>query len=321
MDTFILMFKNVFIFVALAVPGYIMAKSKIITQDKTIGLSKVLTYLGIPFLVFDGTVKISFNGSILTVILLSMLITVVSMFFWFFITKPLTSGFKDIKEQGVARFAMFSFNNGFLGIPLAKAVFGNSDILTAVIASNVINNIIAYVMGIYLISGDKKNISLKNILLNPVLIAFLIGIVLNLTGVNKVIPEIETYSGYFSNIVTPIAMIILGLKMGEVKFKDILCSKRMYYISLINLIVIPVVIVGVLVGINQFVSLPYALIMGTFISFAMPAAGMTTSLADQFNGDTKGAVIYTLGTTLLSVISISVLYYLLVLIIGPYVVV
>ncbi len=316
MGTFILMFKNVFLFVALAVPGFIMAKRNMITQDKTIGLSKVLTYIGVPFLVLDGTVKISFNGDALTIILLSMLLTLVSVFIWFLLTKPLTKSFSDIKEQGVARFAMFSSNNGFLGIPLARVMFGNSDILTSVIISNVINNIILYVLGIYLISGDKKKISVKNILLNPVLIAFIIGAVLNLTGAMQVLPEIGTYTGYLSAIVTPIAMIILGLKMGAVSYKDIFLNKRMYYVSFIKLIVMPVVIVGLLVAFNQISAVPYALIIGTFISFSMPSAGMTTSLADQFDGDTKGAVAYTLGTTLLSVISISVLYFLLTLIVG-----
>ena len=128
MGTFLLMFKNVFIFVALTIPGFILAKSKMVTQDKTVSISKTITYVGVPFLILDNTISMNFKGNAITVILLAGVLSLVITAVAFFATNPITKGFDDIKKRGVARFAMFSSNNGFLGIPLARVMFGVSDI-------------------------------------------------------------------------------------------------------------------------------------------------------------------------------------------------
>ena len=110
-------------------------------------------------------------------------------------------------------------------------------------------------------------------------------------------------------------MILLGMKMGAVNFKELIVSKNMYYVASIKLIAFPVIVTALFVAFSQFISIPSALIMGLFISFAMPTASVTTTFADQFNSDTKGAVEYTLGTTILSILTISVLYAILTLLI------
>ena len=273
MGTFILMFKNVFIFVALTIPGFILAKSKMVAQDKTVSISKTITYVGVPFLILDNTISMSFKGDALTVILLAGILSLVITTIAFFATSPITKGFDDIKKRGVARFAMFSSNNGFLGIPLARVMFGVSDILSVVVITNVLSNILFYPFGTYLISGDKNKISIKNILLNPLLIAFILGIIINLTGVGGAIPEISTYTGYLSSIVTPLSMILLGMKMGAVNFKELIVSKNMYFVALIKLITFPVIVAGMLVAFAQFIPIPSALIMGLFISFPSPRRG------------------------------------------------
>ena len=46
-------------------------------------------------------------------------------------------------------------------------------------------------------------------------------------------------------------------------------------------------------------------------AFAMPTAGLASTFADGFNGDTENAVAFTLGTTILSILTIPTLYWLL----------
>ena len=55
------------------------------------------------------------------------------------------------------------------------------------------------------------------------------------------------------------------------------------------------------------------MVIGVFIAFAMPTAGLASTFSDSFNGDTENAVIFTLGTTVLSVLTIPALYWLLLL--------
>ena len=53
------------------------------------------------------------------------------------------------------------------------------------------------------------------------------------------------------------------------------------------------------------------LILGVFVAFAMPTAGLASTFSDEYKGDTEFAVIYTLGTTVLSVATLPLLYWLL----------
>ena len=220
MDALWIMLKNVIVFVALAVPGFILVKSKMLTQAQSGALSKLLMYVGMPFLILTNIVaKITFNKELLLMMGVVALIGGVYTFATFFLSKPITAMEKEEKTKGMMRFCSVFSNNGFLGIPLAMAVFGaGSKELMVVIILNIITNILMYTLGIYLVSGDKKAISFKKAFLNPVLIAFIIGVGLNLLKVKSYVPEVVDYSAHFSNLVTPISMIILGMKLGTVKF-------------------------------------------------------------------------------------------------------
>lgn len=314
MDALLIMLRNVILFVALALPGFILVKAKLITPQQSGILSKLLMYVGMPFLILASTINnIVFDSNLLTMIGVVAIIGTVYTFIMYFVSKPLTCIETKDKTRGMMQFAAVFSNNGFLGIPLAMAVFGaSSKALMVVIILNIITNICIYTLGVYLISRDKSTISLKKAFLNPVLIAFVLGIVFNLLKVKDYVPEVSTFSTHFSNIVTPISMTILGMKMGDVKFSSIFKTWKMYYASALKLIVFPVVIVAVLFILKTVLSisvLSVDVILGVFVAFAMPTAGLSSALSDRYNGDTESAVIFTLGSTILSILTIPILYF------------
>ena len=315
MDALWIMLKNVMVFVALAVPGYLLVKCKELTQAQSGALSKLLMYVGMPFLILTNSIKIDFNGELLLMMGVVALVGIAAIFATFFVSKPLTDMEKAEKTKGMMRFCAVFPNSGFLGIPLAMAVFGaGSKVLTVVIILNIITNVLMYTLGIYLVSGDKSAISLKKAFLNPVLIAFIVGIIVNLLKVKDYVPEIVTYSTHFSNLVTPISMTILGMKMGGINFADLFKSWKTYYVSALKLIAFPLVIVAFVLAIKMaWSTITMDVIFGFFIAFATPTAGLASTFSDNYDGDTENAVAFTLGTTLLSVITIPVFYWLICL--------
>lgn len=317
MDALWQMLINVLIFVALAIPGYILVKTKILNTSESGALSKLLTYVGMPFLILSSTLGIKFERSFIVTAIVSAIACIILTVIIFFITYLITTKQDDNKKRGMMRFAMTFSNNGFLGIPLAMAVFGATHIIVSiVIVLNILNNVMIFTLGIYLISGDKNQISLKKAFLNPVLIAFILGLILNLIGIKNVVPQISTFSEHLKNLVTPISMIILGIKLADVPLKSLFVSKSGYYVSAIKLIAVPILAVGVGFLLKIAFGLSDTIIVGFFIGFAMPTAGLSTTFADHYNGDTNNSVIYTLGSTILSVISIPILYFLLNLIVA-----
>jgi predicted permease len=306
------MLKNVIVFVALAIPGYLLIKTKLLKKEQSGALSMLLMYVGMPFLIFSSTINnITINTELLATIGIVLGIGVVYTFAMFFASKPLTKMEREQKTQGMMRFSSVFSNNGFLGIPLAMAVFGaGSMALMVVIILNIVTNVLMYTLGIYLISGDRKAISLKKAFLNPVLIAFVIGIIANLLNVKGYVPEVATYSTHFSNLVTPISMTILGMKMGGVKFLELFKSWKTYYVSALKLVVFPMIIVAIVFVLNQVTAIITPdMVLGVLIAFAMPTAGLASTFSDNFGGDTENAVAFTLGTTVLSIVTIPLLYW------------
>ena len=317
MGAFLIMLRNVLLFVALALPGYLLVKCKLMKQEQSGALSKLLMYVGMPFLILSGTINnLTFNKETLLSVGLVALVGVGYTLATFLVSRPLTAMEREEKGRGMMRFCAVFSNNGFLGIPLAIAVFGQSSpVFTVLIVLNIITNVLMYTLGAYLVSGDKKSVSLKKAFFNPVLITFLIGVVLNLLKVKEYIPEVVTYVGHFSNIVTPVSMTILGMKLGAVKLSALFSSWKTYYTSALKLIAFPAVIVAVMLALRAlFTEIVSAeMVLGFFVAFAMPTAGLASTFADGFGGDTDNAVALTLGTTLLSILTIPMIYWLLCL--------
>lgn len=314
METLFIMLKNVIIFVLLAVPGYILVKSHLLKSSQSGSLSKLLTYVGMPFLILSSTLKLEFSGSFTVSLVLCGIFGFVFTLIMFAITALLVRDKANEKRRGVVRFCMIFSNNGFIGIPLAKAIFGDgSAVMAYLIILNIVTNVLLFTVGIYLISGDKKAISLKKALLSPVLVAFVAGLILNFAGINRFLPEAQSYATHFSNIVTPLSMTILGMKLASIALPRLLGSWRMYYVSAVRLVLFPVLAVCLLFAMRfvPAIALPVDAILACFIAFAMPTAGLASAFADQFGGDTENAVIITLGATILSVATIPVLYWLL----------
>ena len=314
MNEAFIMLKNVLLFVALALPGYVLVKTKILKAEQSQTLSKLLTYVGMPFLIVTSTYDVPLNGEILWSLLAVVFGGVAYTFFVLLCSKPLTKREENPKTRGLMQFCMAFSNNGFLGIPLVIAVFGaNSPVFVYYIGLNLITNTLMNTLGLYLVSQDKKVVTAKRALLSPVVIALVLGVVLNLVKAFDYFPEGGQYSGYFSAIVTPLSMTVLGMKMGGIDLKSIFLSKKAYYVASLKLFFVPVALATVLVACNLLLGLPKAIVVAGFITFAMPAPTLSSTFADGFGGDTENAVTFTLLTTLLSVVTIPLLYFLICL--------
>lgn len=316
MNEFFVILKNVIIFVALAMPGYILVKSKMLKSTDCGVLSRVLTSVGMPFLILSGTLQIKLNSEFYLTAGIATAIFIVVTFIIYKLTLLFFNKMDDQKKRGMMRFSVIYSNNGFLGLPLAMAVFQESapTAIAILIIMNLLQNLITIDFGAALVSGEKLKLSTKKILLNPLLIAFVLGLILNATGVVTALPEVKTFSDHLKNIVTPISMTILGMKLAGVKIPDMFKSKKMYYVSALKLVLLPVIGVAIAIGATELFSLPVDLVLATFVCFAMPTAGLASTLADQHDGDVEGAVFYTLGSTILSIATIPLLYLLLSLI-------
>ena len=314
MDTFLIMLKNVIIFVLLAVPGYLLVKGKKLTQQESGALTKLLTNVGMPFLILSSTLKLNLTPELAKTLLVAGILGIALNAGMFFLSPIFTGKETDEKRKNMMRVCMAFANNGFIGIPLARAVFGESSmVMVYLIILNIVTNVTLFTLAEPLLMEDKKKVNLLKVIFTPVLIAFLAGLALNLLGVPQLIPEAQTYTTHFSNIVTPLSMVILGMKLANVPMAKLFAAWRMYYVSAVRLVLYPALCVAVamILQLIPLLSISADLVIAIFVAFAMPTFGLAPTFADQHKGDTEHAVVFTLGTTILSVVTIPVLYMIL----------
>ncbi len=312
METFFIMLRKVTVFILLAVPGFIMVKNGVLEGKRSKVLSTLLSYVGMPFLIVSSMLNITFTKELILSMIFTAVVGTLFIFLTYYLSGFLTKNCKDEKKRGMMRFCMIFANNGFLGIPLAEMVFGaTSPMLTYLIILNILNNMMIFALGSGLVAEDKKAIDKKKAFFNPVLFGFIAGLVLNVLKVSSYAPEVKAYSDYFRNLVTPVSMFVLGMKMAGVDMKKLFSDKRMYFVSAVRLVIFPIITMALLFACRLVFNVDEPMIMGFFIAFAVPTAGMSAVLADQYNGDSEGSAVYTLGTTILSVVALPILYWLL----------
>lgn len=197
--------------------GYVLAKKKLITMDGCKELVNLLLLVVIPFVILNSFLVEKTNEKtigLLCAMLLSLISFILSMGFSY-----LFYGTKHRIENFSAAFS----NAGFIGIPLVQATLG-SEMVFYIACYVAFLNIFQWIYGAYIMSGDKKNISIHNILTNAVLISFGLSFLLYMLGLNN-IPYLKNVAQSIAAMNSPLAMIIIGVYLTEVSIKNIFCKK------------------------------------------------------------------------------------------------
>ena len=126
---------------------------------------------------------------------------------------------------------------------------------------------------------DRETISVKKIITNPVVIGFVIGIALFFLPIQ--LPDIlTTVIGAVSGMNAPVAMIILGIYLAQLPFKEIIKGKQVYLCVVLRLIVIPLLTMAVL----SLVPTEYNIIKLTVLIAAAAPVGSNVAIFAQMNG-------------------------------------
>ncbi|MFR4414256.1 MAG: AEC family transporter [Butyricicoccus sp.] len=79
------------------------------------------------------------------------------------------------------------------------------------------------------------------VFVNPVFISMVIGLILFVT--QPILPSVVTGTiGYIADANTALAMIILGFYLSKVRLRDLFASARLYVVSAVRLLVVPVTV-------------------------------------------------------------------------------
>jgi len=274
--------------------GYVANKAGILNADANRTISRMIINVTLPALILSSVSEKSDSistGEVLFVIALAFGTYLVYGAIAFFIPKLLRVRECD---AGLYRFMTIFGNTGFIGYPVITAIFGSGALFYAVIF-NLPFNLLVFSVGVYLIAGKEKmpKVSWK-LFVTPGIVASLLSIALFLLNLDlpQVIAKAATFIGQIS---TPAGMLIIGSTLALIPIREALSDARIYLLSAVRLILIPVLIWLIL---HPFIT-NQILLGTTVVVSAMPVATNTTILCNEYNGNmqlaSKGVLVSTVA--------------------------
>lgn len=296
---FIEVTMQVIVLMILMLLGVIVAKTKIIGDTGIKNITDLVLTFVTPCVIIKSFIR-EFDVAVLKNLLFSFLIAILAHVLFIVLGFVFVHS-KDKVAERVLRFGIIFSNCGFMSLPLQQALLGDEGVFYC--SSYItIFQIFIWTYGVFLMSGDKKNLTAKKIVLNPGIIAFLIGFIIFVLSIpvpNVIKQPIE----YMAALNTPLPMIIIGYHLASSNVMRVFKSFASVLSILLRLLILPFLAVGImyLCGIRG------AILVSSGISFCAPVGAMATMFASRFNADTELSVSFVSVTTLLSVITMPIL--------------
>lgn len=199
-------------------------------------------------------------------------------------------------QKGVWRYTLVFPNVGFIGYPVAVALFGPEALFYAVILVLPFN-LLSFTLGPLMLTGAKR-FSLRQTF-SPCVIASIAALLIALTRWRP--PAILGESlDFVGDITVPLSLLFVGSLLAGLPFGRMLVSPRLWVLTAVRLLVLPAVLCPILrwMGID-------AMILGIAVTqMAMPAAVNGSLLCMEYGGDAECMAQITLVSTAASIVTI-----------------
>lgn len=282
--------------------GYLIVKTGLVRDDDSKVLSKIILYLIVPCVIINAfqvdyttdTVKgllIAFAASVLTQVVLLIVISAAGKLL-------------HLNEVEIA--SVYYSNSGNLIVPIVTFILGQEWVLYGCVFMSV--------QLVFLWTHCKKIISReasydwKKILLNINMISIFIGVILFFTKIR--LPEIigNTLASV-GTMIGPASMIVTGMLFAGMNLKQIFANKRVYFITFLRLIAVPLIAL-VLIKLSNLASFSAdgnKIMLIVFLAIITPSASTVTQMCQVYGNDSKYASAINVMTTLLSIITMPVM--------------
>lgn len=284
----------------LLILGYGLAKKGMIDSKTNGKLSGLVVHVSLPALILASVFENMDKGSLSEVFHFFLaglgFYAVMIGFAW-----VLTRLSRTPKEQrGIYQFMLIFSNCAFMGYPIMEALYGTKAIFLSAIF-NLPFNLLAFSYGIILISDGTEQTSgfEPKKLLSPGIIASVLALVI--FAVRLHVPQVmEQTLNIEGTLTTPLSMLVLGASLAEVPLREVFREGRIYWMSFLRLIVLPMITYFLI----KLITTDSLLIGVATMTAAMPVASLAVMLSSQYKGNVRLASVGVFISTALSVVTI-----------------
>lgn len=205
--------------------------------------------------------------------------------------------------EGVYRCMIMFSNTAFMGYPIIEALYGSK----AILYGSVLHfgfNLLFFTYGTFLMAKDAGEVTRFEVkqLFTPGSISGVIAIVLCFSGIR--LPEVFVQSFEFiGNVTMPLSMVVIGANMANYSVKELFEDKKLYHITVIRLIVMPILAAFC---ISLFTN-DFMVIGVTTMTIGMPVAASVAMGSGIYEKQGKVGSIGVALTTLCSMITLPIL--------------
>ena len=300
--------KVLVVFIYIGV-GLIANRLKVLPEESVKHFISLVMGITVPCLVISSITGQDLNGdmyrnTILT-LLLTTLVLIVTAFATTFVSDRIFP-WKDQQDRNVLASAMTGCNAGFMGLPIASAVFGEL-VFYYLVIQNIANNLYLFVMSLAQLHHRESEKSSKSLseklkpLVNPTSVATIVSLIMLFAGIH--LPEyamdIVTTLG---DITIPLSMILVGVQLGGADFKKLIADKALLITSVMKLIAVPALALLILTPMPVDPVVKLTVLLG----MCFPSAVIGVAVAAQENKNSQLMAEAVAITTLLSLFTLPV---------------
>ncbi len=300
MNNFFISFNVVFPIAVMMALGFFLKKIRLMNGTTVKEVNNVIFRVFLPTMIFKNVYDSDISQVFDLKLVLFAVGAVFAVILFLFLIVPLLE--KENSRRGVLIQAIFRSNFVIFGIPVTEALCGKSVSGAASVLIAVVIPIFnfAAVISLEVFKGNKPDIKkiLKGIVTNPLIIASVLGLLVNFSGL-RFFGVIEKAMGSVASITTPLALIILG---ASINFSTLGRNKwHIIYGLLARLVIVPAACILFAAYVFGFRGADLAILISLFAS---PAAVSSFTMAQQMGGDDELAGQLVMFGTVASVITI-----------------
>ncbi len=297
---------QVFIIFFLMFIGYVLFKRELFQEETARDMTVILVTLVGPCLILTAFIK-PFEKAEASALFYSFLFNIGYFLIMILLSKLIFNRYwlKDKLLRAQSQFAFIYSNNGFMGVPLLMALFGERAIFFGA-AQLAVSNAFIWSQGIGTyrkINGGHQ--SILQVVSNPNIIALFVALCFYFFSVTPPAPLMQVVE-YIADLNTPISMMVVGASIAAVSIRRILNDPLVYFVTVLRLIVVPFGWLGVFM-LWQPSILPNLAIVVIIIMIACPSPAMCIMFSKLFSLDETYSTKVVTVTTLVSVVTLPVL--------------
>ncbi|MCR5296272.1 MAG: AEC family transporter [Clostridiales bacterium] len=309
MNIFSVTFSNVLLTLLYLIPGFLLCRIGKVRAEHTSSISTILLYVCGPCMFLNSLTDLDLSAELSVRMLLFFAVTLATeVIFLALMFLALGQKRKEFSFR-IMSLASVMGNVGFFGLPIVRAAFPDTPEAAAyscIFCASM--NILAWTLGVFFLTGDRKYMSFRAAFLNPTILAVAAGLVLYFTQAKNWMPEVLRGGirtvGAMS---TPMCMFVLGIRLSTMNLKKLFTEPVPYLASAGKLIAFPLI--------SYLLVLPFPLApvfkASILILSATPCASIILNLAEIHHNGQETAADCALLSTLLSIATIPLLSLLL----------